>query len=414
MNEPPMTAAGALTRHLDVALRMPTCRASQLLSGRASDALVEEAVRHGLAPLLYRHVLDAPVEGERLPEAQATVRDAYLCNTLRNTAVWHDLGEVLQAFWKAGVSVIPLKGVHLAQLIYGDPGLRPIADLDLLVQEADLPRAEELLRTLEYTPVEGNSAVDYAHHHHLPPFYKSGAIPIELHRTIEAAANPFAIDTAGLWERAQPAKIAGVEVRVLSPEDLLLHLCVHAAYNHRFEVPLLSLMDIAEVARHHRSELDWRRLVSVAEQSGAGRFVYCLLSVVRQLLGAEIPQATLAAIRHTPDDDAMIHTVREYLLLPPEDLPVAYARFGENKGFAARFRLLLRSLFPTRETMVRIYAVPEGSRSLYGYYLLRPLDLLRRRGRIMLEIVVRARRIRPALEREKRRQRIHRWVEEAP
>jgi hypothetical protein len=69
------------------------------------------------------------------------------------------------------------------------------------------------------------------------------------------------------------------------------------------------------------------------------------------------------------------------------------------------------SLIASHEAWRRICSLPPDARWVYGYYLFRPLDLLLRRGRVAAKIVLRTRRLPPSLEWEKKRQRIHRWVE---
>src|SRR4051812_26165067 len=112
------------------------------------DALVEEATRSGVAPLLYKSMeamtCDRPLSGEALQALQ----DVYLHNALRNVTIWEELSAVLWTFQDAGVPVILLKGAHLAELVYGSPALRPMVDLDLLVRETDLVRAERCLGEL--------------------------------------------------------------------------------------------------------------------------------------------------------------------------------------------------------------------------------------------------------------------------
>jgi hypothetical protein len=62
---------------------------------------------------------------------------------------------------------------------------------------------------------------------------KKGAPIVELHWTILEEEEPFSIDVEAMWARSVPAEIAGVGVRGLSVEDLLLHLSLHLTYQHR-------------------------------------------------------------------------------------------------------------------------------------------------------------------------------------
>ena len=88
-------------------------------------------------------------------------------------------------------------------------------------------------------------------HYHLV-FIKNEATPtdihLEIHWHIDRSSHPFTIDLDGMWERALPAIIAEVEALVLSPEDLLLHLCLHTC-KHKLTGGLRPFCDIAETIR---------------------------------------------------------------------------------------------------------------------------------------------------------------------
>jgi len=114
-----------------------------------------------------------------------------------------------------------------------------MCDLDLLVRRDDLARARDVLAGMGYAPQYfGVEQVDYAQHHHLRPMARPDGIRVEIHWTIARPVGPAEVDLEGIWERAQPAKIAGVQALVLSPEDLILHLCLHTSFTHKFRVGL--------------------------------------------------------------------------------------------------------------------------------------------------------------------------------
>jgi hypothetical protein len=61
------------------------------------------------------------------------------------TRVMEDLSE-------AGIASVPLKGPQLSEALYGDPGRRPSADIDLLVAPDRLGAAVETVRAMGYRP----------------------------------------------------------------------------------------------------------------------------------------------------------------------------------------------------------------------------------------------------------------------
>ena len=343
-----------------------------------------QAGHNGITPLLY-HRLTTVAPAPALPvDALEHLRGIAMQSAAQSLRISRELGQVLEALRRHDIAVIVLKGAHLGQLVYGSFALRTMCDLDLLVQRDDLGRAAAVLTGLglapQYYDVE---EVDYERHHHLRPMARPDGVRVEIHWSIAQPGSPFDIDLRGLWDRAQRATIAGVETRVLSPEDLVLHLCLHASFSHRFRVGLRAFWDIREVARHYRETLDWGVVVRRARQWGIGRYVYLTLRLVRELLEADIPAATVAALEPPGFPPEVVAWVRTCIFTPDSDTSVSpsMARLWTSRRLGAKLAVLWQSLCPSRATMRRIYGVPAHSRRIYLYYLVRGADLLLRYGR---------------------------------
>lgn len=380
------------------------------------SALVDESLRQGVAPLLYRR-LQALGTWVAPPVASIErLQIAYFHNALRQQTVRAELRRILLAFRREGIRVVLLKGAHLADVVYGDPALRPMVDIDLLVAPADLARVERTLTTVGYSTTACPAGdTDYTTHQHMHPFDKRGALPIEVHRGLTPIDAPFDVDLEGLWSRTRLVRVAGVEALVLSPEDLVHHLCVHVAYNHRFDVSLLSLYDIGAAVAYLRAEIDWRRLAATANLDGTSRFVYCALSLVQATFGTEIPAYALDTLDHAADDLGVVQAARDCLLTNGGvELPVAYRALRRVDGLAPTMQAIARAIWPSRDRMRDIYELPPRSRAVYAYYAIRPFDLLRRRGKVVGGMLLRAQYLRPTLAREERRRAIDGWIDRAP
>jgi hypothetical protein len=160
---------------------------------------------------------------------------------------------------RAGLALVPLKGAALhASGIYL-PGERPMADLDLLVPEAQCAAASQILAELGYreTPrtwkhqiferpgVESPAALGE---------HADNAIQIELHCHIREILPLRAVDISAIVfpQRAEPGLNA-----YPSHAALLLHLLLHTAGVLTFrELRLLQLHDIARLSSHMTDE-DW-------------------------------------------------------------------------------------------------------------------------------------------------------------
>ena len=116
----------------------------------ARRALYDE----GIAALLHGAVAG---RGFFPAAIEAELAAAYTTTAIRNTALLHELEAALAALGRANVPGLLLKGAALAETVYGDPALRPMADCDLLVRPADLAAAQAALESLEPSLIAGHT-----------------------------------------------------------------------------------------------------------------------------------------------------------------------------------------------------------------------------------------------------------------
>ena len=326
----------------------------------------------------------------------------------------HQLAQVLAALQRAEIPVIALKGAHLAEGIYGDVALRPMSDIDLLVKRPDLSRAEDALRGIGYTPhrpfwVEAESDV----HQHLPRFTKPNAVSVEVHWTLLRPTDPFDVDVDGLWARARPATIAGVQALTLSPEDLLLHQCLHMAFGHRFRVGLRPLCDVAEILAHCREEIAWEQTVDRARQWNAGRCVYLVLRIAREWLLADMPDEALQALEPDDLDPRFVLWAKEELLSARDSMPSLHADFAQMWGtrrFRDKVSLFAKHAFPSPKALSRAYPVPPSSMRIYFYYLVHLKDLLSRYAKTVWGLLRRDRQLATVAKRKERGNLLRDWL----
>jgi Uncharacterised nucleotidyltransferase len=94
------------------------------------------ALVHGVAPLLAASLEGGDAWAALAPELRAYCVEQRRLNGLRIAALRADLAAILGVAAAAGVAALPLKGAVLVERSYAEPGLRPMADLDLLVRPA--------------------------------------------------------------------------------------------------------------------------------------------------------------------------------------------------------------------------------------------------------------------------------------
>jgi hypothetical protein len=116
--------------------------------------ILDMAVDHDLAPLLHFN-LKKVAEDSLIPkDAMQRLASLHKRSCVRAMSAFAQLQEILLRFSREGIPVIVLKGAALASLVYPKIALRPMFDLDVLVQKRYLDVADHILQGLGYTPDE--------------------------------------------------------------------------------------------------------------------------------------------------------------------------------------------------------------------------------------------------------------------
>ena len=379
------------------------------INGESWGRLIDRAAWHGVAPLLYhrlRRSEDLVIPQEHLQR----LHDLYLHCLLKNQAISEQLSEIVREITRAGYSVLVLKGAYLSNCIYEEAVLRPMGDIDLLTLSHEAEKVQRHLMTLGYRYAAGTKAIDYSRLHHLRPVSRTGSVDVEVHHDLVPEGAPFEHDIVGLWNRATRTRVGDLDLLHLAPDDLLLHVCTHAAYLDEFRLGLSAVCDVDVVVRRLGHKLDWARLVQTANSDGRSRFVYATLRLSRELLETPISEDVLASLHHDHDDDEVATEAVGYVLSTTEEVPVTLQSIGETTTRVGKLKTLWRGIFPPPATMRGIYRLEPGTKLQYVYYVIRPFDLLIRRGRQILGLVIGTHSSRPALEKERRRRMIRAWA----
>jgi len=269
--------------------------ASTISDGVDWERLWSLAHLHEVVPLLAKSMPKAV--GDQVPEEWLRRVHKRRHVTLQSNARLADaLIPVLERLQKAGVSAMPVKGLVLAEQLYGDLGARPCADLDVLVHPADLPAARDVLRGLGFSQRVRPGYKALVHQFHDPAWGRGTGhdhVRLELHWALWADSDRR-LGTDGLWERSIATTLLEHPVRSLSPEDTLLHLAIHRT---RSALRLRWVSDVAELLRRHGETMDWSAYLERATQAGGRTASWVVLSLARDLLDAPLDDAVLLEIR---------------------------------------------------------------------------------------------------------------------
>lgn len=249
-----------------------------------------------------------PVVARALRELPSgTVPDAVLDQLAKLGRVWEfrltmleqRLAETIALLRHAGIAPMLLKGAALGATAYGTFAARPMADVDLLVDESRADEAHALLQQSGWRWDSGEHPKHaYIAHHHLTPLTdtRGSGLEIEIHTELLAEGHPFRMSASDFWTNAVTVKFADMPVRVPEPHLHAVHSMVHLAWSHRFESGTWNtIRDLATLL--DRGLVSWPNLVETARACGAETCCFWTLRLARRVAGLSVPDETLDALR---------------------------------------------------------------------------------------------------------------------
>ena len=251
---------------------------------------VDPALRP-ILPLIYRSTSQSGLRDQLHPKIQNLLRNITLRLIAEEMANQQWLIKHLELFQKANIPVILLKGLAFAGNLYPENAPRLGVDLDLLVNEDDFePACTLLCKTMNPVLLSNKRVATHDTLFERVFLPKEGTRPIvELHRGL---TNPsiFHIDHQNLWTASTKHPTYNSElVRILSPEDTLLHLAVHAFRDLNFCTH--NILDAHEVwCQWHP---DQEILLERATQWGARKVLFYLLVNCQAIMETPVPDTVL-------------------------------------------------------------------------------------------------------------------------
>ena len=320
------------------------------------ESLREAIEAERVAPLLSRA---ADVEAFPPAVAEAFER-SYRCAALRNLLLLREVGRCLRAFVSASVPVIVLKGVALAEAVYGNVALRPMGDVDLLVHRGDVVRARGVIEDLGYALLGVETHPGVLTEYENEVVFRKLARPtlyLDLHWSLfDSPHYQDSLPMDWFWETAQPLHLDGVPSLMLGPEALLIHLCGHLALHHA-SAGLLWWNDIARSVEAYGERIDWDQLIERAQQFNLLLPVRGVLTRAADEWRVPIPAAALQRMR-SRQPSAEEQRVFAVLGAPA---PAAGRRFWNDlramRSWWQRLRFARTNLVPSAAYMRQRYGV---------------------------------------------------------
>jgi hypothetical protein len=350
------------------------------------DYLLLYCCRTEKAPLVFSR-LPGLAEHYDIPEYVAEeLKKDYYTSATKNALIFEELGKVLGLFNQRGLQVIVMKGAALAETIYGNLALRPMADVDLLVKKENLHQIDELLKKLGYSPADRSvddvdftstylTTLDYRN-----PIKNSPSFHIHWHfvnSTIpnESYINHIKMDD--IWQNAVRTNIADIETWVMSPHHLIIHLSEHALRVTHSLSKLSYFCDIDRAINYYGKGLDWNLLVRDSIRFNLNKMVYTTLYFSTYFIKAKVPEDVLLKLRpkrFSIPEKIFMRKAAENKRTPGMSYLI---HLSMNKGLGGKLKFVGRTLFPPKDILAQRSYISKADMN-YRYYLNRTKEVLSR------------------------------------
>ncbi len=348
------------------------------------SALFELMKGHGLTPIVSQVLSQCP-DANVPAEFRQAARNLAFVRRVQNFEQLRVLLGLLEAFERMGVDVLPMKGLIFANEAYGDLGLRPSGDIDLLVAREDRLPAEEILKLTGAVPDAERNPERHS-------VWRLNGVLIELHAGCESDWCPRRLERDIYFRWRREVELGPKRVQAFSREGTIIYACSHCASHYvtpfvQLEGLKLSLyLDLALFLRRWEEQLDWVALIEQSERLSSPLIVRPHLIAAMALFDPPIPPEIKRWVMRDRQAQRMAAEILRDLArtnrLQADGIKGEVARLGKYrricKVYGSRFRGVLHL---ARSNWEALFTVSQLDRMAYpnvqSTALLLPLRLCR-------------------------------------
>lgn len=283
---------------------------------------------HKIQSLIFHAVQKLPKE-QRPPESiLKKIQQAGSLEIARDTVQKAAQMELLTAFEKAGIAVLPLKGFLIKQF-YPDTSMRMMADLDILFPVEKEKETEGVLTALGYVCEHKDS------HHSV--YMRHPFMNIEMHYNM--IGNDSLLDAYydNIWERLELEPGMSYIYR-LKWEDFYIFMIAHLAKHFQGGGSgIRSVIDVQQFLNKMEEKLDWKYINEELRKIELTQFEQHMRNLTAIWFGGEKETEFYAQLREFIQNSGIYGT--------PENLGVQRAVRAGRKGWKGKMQMWLNVIF---------------------------------------------------------------------
>jgi hypothetical protein len=374
---PPSQAEGELklvirkpARSLTILLQAAAQNRADLSLEDFRESQIRWAVESGLGPLLRRCVANA--SSVRMSPLWPLLEGANVTARMIMAEQMDAMEEIVRACGSHAHPPTLLKGISISDQFYPEPHLRPMRDIDFLVEQDAIPVVESALLGMGYRQQSENPPEFYEAHHHTTPFYHPRTrVWVEVHQRLFPVWSPvgsdkvFSIDNVRTERR--PAEFRGRPVDRLSDELQVVYLASHWAIDFRRLGGMVAMFDMIYLLRNARS-IRWNRILEWLDGAVAAGPMYLLLTYLARHELVELPPGILGDLFRQqrsfgPASLKIVHALidryvtngREFgLLVSDRNFKILWETLLLPRRASRRLPLVLWNLLPSRVGLIQL------------------------------------------------------------
>jgi hypothetical protein len=296
-------------------------------------------------------------------------------NAQKNLRFTGELLRLLSLFQQNNIAIAAFKGPVLAHSLYGNISQREFSDLDLIVREADVSKAEDILTACGYQadfPDRDYRSAFLSYQGQYAFRHSNTRISVDLHWRLSGKGLAFPLQIAEIWSRLKKVTIGGRTIQTLGNDDLALFLAAHGTKEGWRS--LIWVCDFAEFLRKYQN-IDWVTLLDRAQRSHSSRPLLLAIALASALLDAPAPAPLIdrawknSAVRALAEE-AKLRMLR---VVPEEELVEFLNSLSTHDRLRHRLWPVMTLLTTRTVSDYRAMPLPKP---LWGiYYLTRPFRL---------------------------------------
>ena len=355
------------------------------------DLILTNSNQEKILPLVYFHISELGLLHRVPSKTVSELRRISLGITGKNIVMYSELKRLLKLFKSSNLDVVVLKGASYIEELYHNISLRSMGDIDLLVKEEALQFSRELLLKNGYVQQTGWNEYQQIDTHHLPHFiHQDTKTVVELHWTIGMYEQILPINMEEIWNRTNSITFENSKMKILSPEDMILQQCVHLFIVHEGNFSLKNLCDISEIIQKYFLIINWDLIVDCSFRFKIGAIVYAAVFLVKNIYHQKIPIDVIEKLKTKCLTKQLIWLNNfikiDFIAENKQKIDIPIYRFLWFNGLRNKVKYILLTIFPSHDVMIKRYSLSKNSKSVYLYYLVRPIQLLSKHGKSTLKL----------------------------